>query len=62
MAYNMVQSDELGSNAIALIREAWVGYDESYDAGFMSCAIYDTPWISMIVKKLAGEKLWLFPQ
>ncbi|KAF3067424.1 Copalyl diphosphate synthase [Daldinia childiae] len=62
MAYNMVQDDELRANAIALVQRAWMSCDESYGAGCMSCAIYDTAWISMIVKEVSGEKLWLFPQ
>ncbi|KAJ8132098.1 hypothetical protein O1611_g1527 [Lasiodiplodia mahajangana] len=50
--------------AISLIRRAAEGHDERYGAGFMSCTIYDTAWISLIQKPLheGGKKAWLFPQ
>lgn len=30
-------------------------YDESYGTGSMSCAIYDTAWVSMIAKPQQSE-------
>lgn len=38
--------------AISLIRQAAEGYDDVYGAGFMSCTIYDTAWVSLITKPL----------
>ncbi|KAH9986483.1 hypothetical protein F4779DRAFT_624275 [Xylariaceae sp. FL0662B] len=62
MAESVVQDDQLVEDAVALIQQSGVGYDESYGASFMSCAIYHTAWVSMVVKDCAGEKKWLFPQ
>ncbi|KHN93735.1 terpene synthase family protein [Metarhizium album ARSEF 1941] len=57
-----LQHDQLAADAIALIQRAWAGYDETWGTGSMSCAVYDTAWISMVAKERAGEKIWLFPQ
>lgn len=62
MVPGITEIDQLAADAIALIQRAWAGYDENWGAGFMSCAGYDTAWVSMVTKECAGEKLWLFPQ
>lgn len=59
---NLVQSDQLARDAITLLKQAWAGHDEQYGAGFMSCAVYDTAWVSLVVKEVDGEKQWLFPE
>ncbi|KAI0436666.1 Copalyl diphosphate synthase [Xylaria telfairii] len=50
--------------AISLVKRAAEGYDKTYGAGFMSCVVYDTAWVSLITKPLedGGRKEWLFPQ
>ena len=35
---------------------------ENGDVGFMTCAIYDTAWVSMVAKTTESGKQWLFPQ
>ncbi|KAI9148470.1 Copalyl diphosphate synthase [Paramyrothecium foliicola] len=62
MAIKAYQDDWLEAETLALIRQAWGGYDKDSGAGFMTCAIYDTAWISLIVKKNPGKRSWLFPQ
>ncbi|PVI05738.1 aphidicolan-16beta-ol synthase [Periconia macrospinosa] len=54
--------DRLVSDAISLIRRAWALYDKDYIAGCMSCAVYDTAWVSMVIKNDSNGKRWLFPE
>ncbi|KAL5114027.1 hypothetical protein ACEQ8H_008083 [Pleosporales sp. CAS-2024a] len=56
------QDDPIEDAAISLIRRTWQDCDSERGTGFMSCAVYDTAWISMVTKNIAGEKTWLFPQ
>ncbi|KAB8236167.1 uncharacterized protein BDW43DRAFT_308434 [Aspergillus alliaceus] len=32
------------------------------DFGYMSCAVYDTAWVSMVAKPTDNGKVWLFPE
>jgi hypothetical protein len=58
----VAQDDPIADAAISLIQSAWQECDIDHGAGFMSSAVYDTAWISMVVKRSAGETIWLFPQ
>ncbi|KAI5860764.1 Copalyl diphosphate synthase [Durotheca rogersii] len=53
---------QLSSDAKSLIQECLRGYDESFGSGSMSCTIYDTAWVSLVVKVVHGKKQWLFPE
>ena len=55
-------TEHLNAEAVALIRRALDGWDDTYGAGNMSCAIYDTAWVSVVAKTVGGEKQWLFPE
>lgn len=48
--------------AKSLLQGALQGYDEHYGFGTMSCAAYDTAWVSMVTKEVDGQKQWLFPE
>ena len=52
----------LNAEAVALIRRGLDGWDDTYGAGNMSCAVYDTAWVSLVTKTVDGEKQWLFPE
>ena len=54
--------DHLTAEAVALIRRALDSWDDTYGAGNMSCAVYDTAWVSLVTKSVDGEKQWLFPE
>ncbi|KAL8787615.1 MAG: hypothetical protein Q9195_007703 [Heterodermia aff. obscurata] len=56
------ETADLNDEAVALIRRALDGWDDTYGAGNMSCAIYDTAWVSLVAKSVAGERQWLFPE
>ncbi|KAI0882025.1 Copalyl diphosphate synthase [Annulohypoxylon maeteangense] len=62
MADTRSTDNGLNTRAIALIQRAIRGYDEVYGSGTMSCAPYDTAWVSMITKQIDGKKQWLFPE
>lgn len=53
---------QLNHEAVLLLRDALKGFDDFYGAGSMSCAIYDTAWVSLVTKSDAGGKRWLFPE
>lgn len=53
---------QLNYEALALLQDALENFDDFYGAGSMSCAIYDTAWVSMVTKALDGEMQWLFPE
>lgn len=56
------ETHHLNAEAVALIRRALDGWDDTYGAGNMSCAVYDTAWVSLVTKTVDGEKQWLFPE
>ena len=37
-------------------------HDQYYGFGSMTCALYDTAWVSMVSKRVEGELQWLFPE
>ncbi|KAJ3498469.1 hypothetical protein NLG97_g1096 [Lecanicillium saksenae] len=57
----MSNDEQLRGEALSLIQRAWDGFDSQYGSGSMSCAIYDTAWVSLVYKVVKNEKKWLFP-
>lgn len=55
-------SASLDQSAALLVKELTERIDDSNGLGFMSPAIYDTAWVSMIKKTENGQTLWLFPE
>lgn len=37
-------------------------YDDTFGFGSMSCAVYDTAWVSLVVKTIDDKRQWLFPK
>jgi hypothetical protein len=59
----MIKMDpSLMQRAHALINRLHNGYNEKYGFGSMSCAVYDSAWVSQIPKLENGVRKWLFPQ
>ncbi|CAI6236867.1 unnamed protein product [Periconia digitata] len=52
----------LADEARALLQRTLSDYDEHYGLGAMSCAAYDTAWVSLVTKNIDGSKQWLFPE
>ncbi|KAH8892551.1 hypothetical protein GQ53DRAFT_125998 [Thozetella sp. PMI_491] len=62
MSYIKSRCESLSAEAVSLVQQAWMGYNAGCGAGFMSCAIYDTAWASMVAKITNGKKHWVFPE
>lgn len=58
----MAGVDSLVNDAKSLMQTAMRHYDSEYGLGMMSCAPYDTAWVSIVAKDVDGEKQWLFPE
>ncbi|OJJ42193.1 hypothetical protein ASPZODRAFT_20693 [Penicilliopsis zonata CBS 506.65] len=52
----------LQQSAEGLVARLTEQIDSPYGSGFMSPAIYDTAWVSMVSKTVDGETFWLFPE
>lgn len=57
-----MESTLLHHSATALVNRLTERIGDSHGLGFMSPAIYDTAWVSMIQKSVGEEKTWLFPE
>jgi hypothetical protein len=57
-----VASEALQDDPKALVERLVNSYDVKYGMGAMSCAVYDTAWVSMVVKAIEGRRRWLFPE
>lgn len=57
----MAPLTELGLEARSLVRFAAEKHDGQFGFGSMSCAIYDTAWVSLVTRTIEGEKVWAFP-
>lgn len=52
----------LQESAVSLVRQLGERIEDPRGFGFMSPAIYDTAWVSMISKTTDDQKIWLFPE
>lgn len=57
-----MHSSLLEDRAQALINKLTSENDDLYGRGSMSCAVYDTAWVSMVTKFDGSSNQWLFPQ
>jgi len=46
----------------ALVRRVWDQLASCNNISSMSTSVYDTAWVSMIIKKVDGVATWLFPE
>jgi hypothetical protein len=58
----MELDEYLVGEARSLVQRALGNYDERYGFGTMSCAAYDTAWVSLVTKTVDGNQRWLFPE
>ncbi|KAJ5627860.1 Phyllocladan-16-alpha-ol synthase [Penicillium lividum] len=49
-------------SAAELVNQLTEHIEDPHGLGFMSPAIYDTAWVSMIQKSVGGQMTWLFPE
>ncbi|KAK1951962.1 aphidicolan-16beta-ol synthase [Colletotrichum sublineola] len=62
MQPRVLNERQLNHEAVLLIKDALKDYNDFYGAGSMSCAVYDTAWVSMVTKTHADKRRWLFPE
>jgi aphidicolan-16beta-ol synthase/syn-copalyl-diphosphate synthase len=55
-------NEHLVGEARSLVQRTLQNYDERYGFGTMSCAAYDTAWVSLVTKTVDGHQRWLFPE
>ena len=55
------QPELLVNDARSLLKGALKNYDDHYGFGAMSCAAYDTAWVSLVAKPVHGVEQYLFP-
>lgn len=54
--------EQLRIQAVSLVKQSGRGYDSKYAHGSMSCAVYDTAWVSLVAKPVNDARQWLFPE
>lgn len=57
-----MDSMDLQESVAALVRRLGERVEDPRGFGFMSPAIYDTAWVSMVSKTVEGQNIWLFPE
>ena len=60
--YKNGHDEQLRDQAVSLVQQSRRGYDPKYAHGSMSCATYDTAWVSLVTKPVNGTRQWLFPE
>lgn len=55
------EREPLVTKVKSLLQNAIVDYDETFGYGSMTCAVYDTAWVSLVTKTIDGKRQWLFP-
>ncbi|KAK1561739.1 ent-kaurene synthase [Colletotrichum navitas] len=61
---NIPKADSLSCQAASLTQHLLADYSDQHGAGFMSCTVYDTAWVSLVKRQAAdgGQPLWVFPE
>lgn len=54
--------DMLDARAVELLLSMIESHDPCYGFGNMTCAVYDTAWVSMITKPVGAHLQWLSPE
>lgn len=52
---------DYAARASTLIGQLINDHDPNYGVGSLTCSVYDTAWVAMVVKNVDGQRQWLFP-
>ena len=52
---------DYAARATALIGQLINDHDPNYGVGSLTCSVYDTAWVAMVIKNVDGQRRWLFP-
>ncbi len=52
---------DYAARASTLIGQLVNDHDPKYGVGSLTCSVYDTAWVAMVIKNVDGQRRWLFP-
>lgn len=52
---------DYAARASTLIGQLINDHDPKYGVGSLTCSVYDTAWVAMVIKNVDGQRQWLFP-
>ena len=55
------QGTDYAARASILVSQLINDHDPKYGVGSLTCSVYDTAWVALVIKDVDGQKKWLFP-
>lgn len=55
------QGTDYAARASTLVGQLINHHDPKYGVGSLTCSVYDTAWVAMVIKNVDGQRRWLFP-
>lgn len=52
---------DYAARASTLVGQLINEHDPKYGVGSLTCSVYDTAWVAMVIKNVDGQRRWLFP-
>lgn len=52
---------DYAARASTLVGQLINDHDPKYGVGSLTCSVYDTAWVAMVIKNVDGQRRWLFP-
>lgn len=52
---------DYAARASTLVGQLINEHDPKYGVGSLTCSLYDTAWVAMVIKNVDGQRRWLFP-
>ena len=52
---------DFAARASTLVSQLVTDHDPNYGVGSLTCSVYDTAWVAMVIKNVDGQRRWLFP-
>lgn len=52
---------DYAARASILVGQLINDHDPRYGVGSLTCSVYDTAWVAMVIKNVDGQRRWLFP-
>ena len=52
---------DYAARASTLIGQLVNDHDPKYGVGSLTCSVYDTAWVAMVIKNVDGQRRWFFP-
>lgn len=52
---------DYAARASTIVGQLINDHDPRYGVGSLTCSVYDTAWVAMVIKNVEGQRRWLFP-